>query len=80
MLQAKLPISRTTNFEDALYRLAKLTQEEARMALAQYSARETHMVDESVGVVANTVVVINNGASNGVAGVGNQVASVDDIV
>jgi 3-methyladenine DNA glycosylase/8-oxoguanine DNA glycosylase len=64
-----------TDLEDALKRLDKLTQEEARMAAAQ-NLKATHMVDERVRGVANTVVAINNR----VADVGDRVAGVDDRV
>ena len=59
--------------EDALKRLDKLTQEEARMAVAE-NLKATHTVDERVRGVANTVVAIDNR----VAGVDDRVASVDD--
>jgi hypothetical protein len=62
-----------TEIEDALKRLDKLTQEEARMAAAQI-LRVTHAVDERVRGVADTVVVIDNR----VAGVDDRVASIDD--
>ena len=61
--------------EDALKRLDKLTQEEARMAIAQ-NLKATHTVDERVRGVANTVVAIDNR----VAGVDDRVAGVDDRV
>ena len=61
--------------ENALKRLDKLTQEEARMAVAQ-NLKATHTVDERVRGVANAVVVVDNR----VAGVGDQVAGVDDRV
>ena len=61
--------------EDALKRLDKLTQEEARMAAAQ-NLKATHIVDERVRGVANTVAAIDNK----VAGVDNRVAGVDDRV
>ncbi|KAF8470993.1 hypothetical protein DFH94DRAFT_847506 [Russula ochroleuca] len=57
-----------TDMEDALKRLDKLTQEEARMAVAQ-NLKATHTVDERVRGVADTVVTIDN-----------RVASVDDRV
>ena len=59
--------------EDALKRLDKLMQEEARMAIAE-NLKATHTVDESVRGVANTVVAMDNR----VAGVDDRVASVDD--
>ena len=45
--------------EDALKRLDKLTQEEARMAVAQI-LKVTHTVDEGLRGVADTVVTIDN--------------------
>jgi hypothetical protein len=62
-----------TDMEDALKRLDKLTQEEARMAAAE-NLKATHAVDERVRGVANTAITIDNR----VAGVDNRVASVDD--
>jgi hypothetical protein len=61
--------------DDALKRLDKLTQEEARMAIAQ-NLKATHTVDERVRDVANTVVAIDDR----VARVDDKVASVDDNV
>jgi hypothetical protein len=61
--------------EDALQRLDKLTQEEARMSIAE-NLKATHIVDERVRGVANTVVAIDNR----VAGVDDRVAGVDDKV
>jgi hypothetical protein len=61
--------------DDALQRLDKLTQEEARMAVAE-NLKATHTVDERVRGVVNTVVAIDNR----VAGVDNRVAGVDDKV
>ena len=63
------------DMEDALQRLDKLTQEEARMAVAE-NLKATHTVDERVRGVVNTVVAIDNR----VAGVDNRVAGVDDKV
>jgi hypothetical protein len=54
--------------EDALKRLDKLTQEEARMAVAQ-NLKATHSVDERVRGVASTVIAMDN-----------RVAHVDDKV
>jgi archaellum component FlaC len=62
-----------TDIEDALMRLDRLTQEEARMAVAQ-NLMATHTVDERVRKVANTVVAIDNR----VASVDERVARVDD--
>ena len=78
-----------TEMEDALKRLDKLTQEEARMAAAQ-NLKATHTVDKRVKGVADTAVAIDNrvaGVDDRVAdvkdqvtGVSNQLASVDDQV
>ena len=78
-----------TDMKDALKRLDKLTQEEARMAATQ-NLKATHIVDERVKGVADTAVVIDNrvaGVDDRVAdvkdhvtGVSNQLASVDDQV
>jgi hypothetical protein len=71
-----------TEIEDALKRLDKLTQEEARMAAAQ-NLKVTHAIDERVKGVADTVVAIDNrvaGVDDRVAGVGDQVAGVGDQV
>ena len=57
-----------TEIEDALKRLDKLTQEEARMAAAQ-NLKVTHTVDDRVRGVADVVVAVNN-----------RVAGVDDLV
>jgi archaellum component FlaC len=58
--------------EDALKKLDKLTQEEARMAIAE-NLKATHAVDDRVRGVANSVAVIDNR----VADVDDRVASVD---
>jgi methyl-accepting chemotaxis protein len=71
-----------TDMEDALMRLDRLTQEEARMAVAQ-NLMATHTVDERVREVANTVVAIDNrvvSVDDRVAGVDERVARVDDRV
>ncbi|KAH8986080.1 hypothetical protein EDB86DRAFT_2956675, partial [Lactarius hatsudake] len=47
------------DIEDALARLDKLTQEEARMAAAQV-LRLTHSVNDKVTVVDNKVTVVGN--------------------
>jgi archaellum component FlaC len=68
--------------EDALQRLDKLTQEEARMAVAQ-NLKATHAVDERVRGVANMAVAIDNRVADvddRVARVDNKVARVDDKV
>jgi hypothetical protein len=73
---------RRNDIEDALKRLDKLTQEEARMAAAQ-TLKATHSVDERVKGVADTVVAIDNrvaGVDDRVAGVGDQVAGIDERV
>jgi archaellum component FlaC len=64
-----------TDMEDALKKLDKLTDEEARMAVAQ-NVKATYNVDERVRRVGNTVVAVDNR----VAGVGDRVAKVDDKV
>ena len=61
--------------EDALKNLDKLTQEEARMAIAEV-LKAAHAVDERVMRVANTVAAIDNR----VADVNDRVAGVDDRV
>ena len=71
-----------TEIEDALKRLDKLTQEEARMVAAQ-NLKATHAVDERVRGVADTVVAIDNRVADvddRVAGVDDRVAGVDDRV
>jgi archaellum component FlaC len=64
-----------TEVEDALKRLDKLTQEEARMATAQV-LKAMHTVDDRVREVSDKVI----GVDDRVAGVGDRVASVDDRV
>ena len=61
--------------EDALKKLGKLADEEARMAIAQ-NLKATHNVDERVGGVVNTVIAVGDR----VAGVDDRVACVDDKV
>ena len=71
-----------TDVEDALKKLDKLTDEEARMAVAQ-NLKATHKVDERVRGVANTVVGVDNRVAvvdDRVAGVDSRVACVDDKV
>jgi hypothetical protein len=66
--------------EDALKRLDKLTQEEARMAAAQ-NLKVTHNVDERMKGVAITVEAIDNNVASvdkRVAGVDDRVASVNE--
>ena len=48
-----------TDIEDALKSLDKLTQEEARMAVAQ-NLKATHAVDERLKGVANTVIAMDD--------------------
>ena len=48
------------DMEDALKRLDKLTQEEARMAIAE-NLRVTHAVDERVASVDNKVAEVIDG-------------------
>ena len=64
-----------TDLDDAFKRLDKLTQEEARMAIAQ-NLKATHNVDQRVRGVANTVVAVGDR----VADVDGRVACVDDKV
>jgi hypothetical protein len=61
--------------EDALMRLDRLTQEEARMATAQ-SLRVTHTVDMRVNGVADSVAAIDHR----VAGIDDQVQQTADDV
>ena len=71
-----------TDLEDALKRLDRLTQEEARMAVAQ-NLKATHTVDERVRGVVKTVDAIDNRVADvddRVAGVDDRVARVDDRV
>ena len=68
--------------EDALKRLDKLTQEEARMAVAE-NLRATHAVDERVRGVASAVLDVDNNVArvdDRVVGISDQVAMVDDRV
>ena len=64
-----------TEMEDALKKLDKLTQEEARMIIAE-NLRATHTVDERVRGVAEQVLSVDDR----VAGVDDRVANVDDKV
>ena len=78
-----------TELDDALKRLDKLTQEEARMATAEV-LRTTHAIEERVTGVGEQVLVVDDrvagvddriaGVDNWVAGVDNRVASVEDKV
>src|SRR6267154_2527433 len=78
---AKKLIGRT-ELEDALKRLDKLTQEEARMAAAQ-NLLVTNTVDERVKGVVDTVEAIDNKVADvddRVAGVNETVVTIDDRV
>ena len=71
-----------TEMEDALKKLDKLTQEEARMAAAE-NLKATYSVDKRVQGVADTVVAVDNRVArvdDRVASVGDQVADVNDQV
>ena len=71
-----------TDLDDALKRLDKLTQEEARMATAEV-LRTTRAIEEGVTGVGEQVLVMDDrvaGVDERVAGVDNRVASVDDKV
>jgi hypothetical protein len=63
------------DIEDALKRLDRLTQEEARMAAAQL-LKVTNTIDNRVGGIADNVLVVGNR----VAGIDDRVACVDDRV
>jgi archaellum component FlaC len=70
------------DIEDALKRLDRLTQEEARMAAAQL-LKVTNTIDNRVGGIADNVLVVDNrvaGVDERVAGVDDRVACVDDRV
>ena len=60
-----------TDLEDALKRLDKLTQEEARMATAEV-LRTTHAIDVGVTAVREQVLVVDDS----VAGVNDKVTEV----
>ncbi|KAF8493659.1 hypothetical protein F5888DRAFT_1850287, partial [Russula emetica] len=62
-----------TDLEDALKNLDKLTQEEARMIIAE-NLRATHAVDERVRGVTEQVLAVDDR----VAGVDDRLANVDD--
>src|SRR5258707_13513698 len=69
-----------TEIEDALKRLDKLTQEEARMAAAE-NLKVAHTVDERVKGVVDTVEAIDNKVASGDgrgAAVNDQVVAVGD--
>ena len=70
------------DIEDALKRLDRLTQEEARMAAAQL-LKVTNTIDNRVGGIADNMVVVDNrvvGVDERVAGVNDRVKEVDDRV
>ena len=67
--------------EDALKKLDKLTDEEARMASEQ-NLKATHNVDESLGGVANMVVAVDDRVADvddRAAGVDSRIAYVDEV-
>ena len=71
-----------TEIEEALKRLDKLTQEEARMVAAQ-TLKVSHTVDERVKGVADSVVAVDNRVArvdDRVARVNDRVVTVDDRV
>jgi archaellum component FlaC len=68
--------------EDALKRLDRLTQEEARMACAEL-LQITNAIDSEVREIANNVLVIDDrvaGVDDRVAGVDERVAGMDERV
>jgi hypothetical protein len=70
------------DIEDALKRLDRLTQEEARMASAQL-LKITNAIESEVSEIADTVLVVDDrvaGVDVRVAGVGEHVKNVDDRV
>jgi len=68
-----------TDLDDAFKRLDKLTQEEARMAVAQ-NLKATHNVDQRVRGVENTVVVVGDRVADRVNCVDDRVKVVGDKV
>jgi archaellum component FlaC len=71
-----------TDLEDAVKKLDKLTNEEARMATAQI-LKATHTADDRVRGVKDKVLDVDDKVArvhDRVAGVGDRVASVDDRV
>ena len=62
-----------TDIEDALKRLDRLTQEEARMAAAQV-LKVANTVDDRVQGIANDMVSVDNR----MAGVDDRIAGIDD--
>ena len=70
------------DIEDALKRLDRLTQEEARMAAAQL-LKVTNTIDNRVGGIADNMVVVDNrvaGVDERAAGIDDRVKEVDDRV
>ena len=68
--------------EDALQRLDKLTQEEARMATAEI-LRLTQIVDNKVTTVDNKVITVDNkvtNVDNKVTTIGSKVTTIDSKV
>jgi methyl-accepting chemotaxis protein len=63
------------DIEDALKRLDRLTQEEARMAAAQL-LKVTNTIDKTVGGIADNMVVVDDRVKE----VGDRVKAVDDRV
>ena len=68
-----------SDVEDALKKLDELTDEEARMAVAQ-NLKATHNVDQRVRGVANTVVAVGDRVADRVAAVDDTVKTVGDTV
>jgi methyl-accepting chemotaxis protein len=71
-----------TDIEDALKRLDRLTQEEARMAAAQVM-RVANTVDDRVQGIANNMVSVDNRVADiddRVADVGDRLKEVDEQV
>lgn len=67
------------DIKDALKKLGKLTDEQARMAITQ-NLKTTHNVDERVRGAVDTVVTVDDrvtGVDDRVAGVDGRVACVD---
>jgi hypothetical protein len=70
------------DIEDALKRLDRLTQEEARMAAAQL-LKVTNTINNRVGGIADNVLVVDNRVADiddRVAGVDERVAGIDERV
>jgi len=70
------------DIEDALKKLDRLTQEEARMASAQL-LNITNVIDSEVREIVDSVLVVDDrvaGVDDRVAGVDDRVAGVDDRV